>query len=125
MLDKIVYSSIAVGLTLAGAGIAYVISFEGRLSKLETQIGFISGASSAPNSKLAGDEKSQGIQNSTISAPFFESEKINSAIANGCSNYMATYNKIVSAGTLYNSEETRLKALTDQMQLLGCDKVLK
>lgn len=114
-LDQIVYATIGVGLLIVGAGIGYVINYESRISKLETQLGFVLGAQPKPTKGDEGQAEAALLE-TLPNTPVAE------AIALQCGTLMAQSSKIVDEAVIGLTPGTRdrLAALSDLINQLGC-----
>lgn len=111
MLEKIVFGLAGVGLTAIAGGIAFIVNFEGRITKLETQSNFALGVSAG-----ASIEEPFKSSNASGKTP----DLLQQAIANSCAKMADSYAEIVAAGSIYSSEQQRLDALSSQMTRLNC-----
>lgn len=109
--NALLLGAIAVGLTITGVGVTYVIDYERRISILESRIDTLTGISVGTGT-VTGEEAStdQAVSN----------EMFTSAIAEGCLRLISSYDEIISAGAIYSTEQERLDALKAQMNALGC-----
>lgn len=115
-LDQIVYAAIAVGLLIVGAAITYIVSYESRISKLETQLGFVLGAQS---SLAAVGEEGEPDQ---VRAGAEPASPIADAIALQCAALTAQSSKILE-GSVFGigvGDKDRLAALSGLIDQLGC-----
>lgn len=112
----ILAGTIAIAMPVIGAGVTYVVNFEKRISLLEERINTLQGYSIGTSVRAGNGETSESSGTNEDRAPDLER-----AIAEGCSQLISTYNRIIAGDSaLYLAEQEKLSALEVQMGALGC-----
>lgn len=123
MFEKIVYGAMTVGFGAICAGTAIIIQYEGRLSKVETQMNFAFGATATEGTQSKADAADPEGKPSAI--PDASRAELALALASSCAKLIETYNSIVGGTTvLFPSDKERLDALASQLTKLGCAEAL-
>jgi hypothetical protein len=118
LLIKAISGAIIFGLGITGAGVTYVIDYEKRISLLEARVDTPSGISTT---LIQSEDGNQTREETGAFLGISSDESVfGTTIAEGCLRLISSYDTIVSAGSIYSSEERRLEALQAQMAALGC-----
>ena len=121
--NNLLYGAIGIGLTIAGAGILYVIDFEARIRLLEARINLLSGIETTiPTSENEPKDQESAEENASAS-PFSKPTQMQQAISEGCAKLITQYTSTISQSDYIGiSEQGKLDALHKQIVTLGCSQ---